>query len=298
MRSGRARGRAALVALLVLGGGAGAWWSGSVPCALVVAQPACQLVVTGGPVLDTADLVDVRSDDGRVAVREPAGRLLATTIEVSEPDGVAGWWAALRDADVDLVARSRLVPPGGDLDDVARTGRVRMEESRTRAAGLALAGLGLVPDAAAGEDAWPVTVTFSTDEVGGPSAGLMLALAVHARLAPTDPTARVAGAASALAPLVVAGTGALDVDGSVGAVCGVDHKLRSVVDHVRGGRVPDAFLLPTADLPLARRTVLERDVLLVPVDDLADAVASLAVLAAGDMPADAVALGTGAGGGR
>lgn len=298
MRSGRGRGRASLAVLLVLAGGAGAWWSGSVPCALVVAQPACQLVVTGGPVLDTGDLVDVRPDDGRVAVREPAGRLLATTIEVSEPDGVAGWWSALRDGDVDLVTRSRLVPPGGDLDDVARAGRARMEESRTRAAGLALAGLGLVTDATTGEAAWPVTVTFSTDEVGGPSAGLMLALAVHARLAPTDPTARAAGAASGLPPLVVAGTGALAADGTVSAVGGVDHKLRSVVDHARGGPLPDAFLLPATDLPLARRTVLERDVLLVPVDDLADAVAALTALATGGEPPDAETLAAGGGGAR
>ena len=298
MRSGRGRGRASLAALLLLVGGAGAWWSGDVPCALVVAQPACQLAVTGGPVLDTADLVEVRPDGGRVAVREPAGRLLATTIEVSEPDGVTGWWSALRDADVDLVTRSRLVPPGGDLDDVARTGRARMEESRTRAAGLAVAGLGLITDAGAGEAAWPVTVTFSTDEVGGPSAGLMLALAVHARLAPVDPTARVAGAASALPPLVVAGTGALATDGTVTAVGGVDHKLRSVVDHARGGPLPDAFLLPTADLPLARRTVLARDVLLVPVADLADAVAALTTLAAGGVPPQAEPLAAGGGGGR
>ena len=286
-RSARGRLRAGVVALAVLLAAAGAWWSGALPCALVVAQPACQLVVTGGPVLDTAELVAVGAGDGTVAVREPAGRLLATTIEVSEPAGVSAWWGAVRDADRDLVARARLVPPGGDLTDVARAGRTRMEESRTRAAAVALAGLGLVEDGAVGPDGWPVTVTFATEEVGGPSAGLMLALAVHARLAPSDPTARPEGAASGLPPLVVAGTGALAADGTVTAVGGVDHKLRSAVDDARAGARPDAFLLPVDDLPLARRTTLTRDVLLVPVVDVADAVAAVTTLAAGGVPSNA-----------
>jgi PDZ domain-containing protein len=288
-----------LVAAGLLAAVTGAWWSGSVPCAIVVAQPACQLVVTGGPVLDVARLVDVvpatgasraSSPDGRaVEVREPAGRLLVTTIEVSEPGSVAAWWSALRDPDVELVARALLVPAGGDLADVAEAGRARMEESQLRAAGLALAELGLVATADA-PWAWPVEVRFATDEVGGPSAGLMLALGVVARVAPVDPTARPDGAASARPPLSVAGTGALAADGRVLGVGGVAHKLRSVVDDARGGPLPDAFLLPFEDLPVARRVSLRRDVLLVPVRDLAEAIAALDVLARGDVPEGAVRL--------
>lgn len=286
--------RRALVATVLLAVGGGAWWSGALPCTLVVTQPACQLVVTGGPVIDTATLVTVRpvaaegaTRSGPVAVREPAGRLLVTTIEVSEPADVAEWWTAARAADRDLVARSRLVPAGGDLDDVAEAGRLRMEESRGRAAVLALAALGLVAEPDAPAAFWPVAVTFATDEVGGPSAGLMLALSVAARVAPEDPTARPGGAASGRAPLVVAGTGALDEGGRVVGVGGVDHKLRSVVADARGGPLPDAFLLPEADLPLARRTELARDLLLVPVRDLNDALAALEALADGATPARA-----------
>lgn len=286
--------RRALVAVTLLGAAGGAWWSGALPCTLVVAQPACQLVVTGGPVLDTADLVDVRpasslgaTRPGPLAVREPEGRLLVTTIEVGEPDGVAGWWEAVRDPEVDLIARSRLVPPGGDLDDVAEAGRARMEESQVRAAVLALAELGLVAEPDAPIAFWPVKVTFATDEVGGPSAGLMLALSVAARVAPQDPTARHGGAASGRPPLVVAGTGALDSDGRVVGVGGVDHKLRSVVADARGGPLPDAFLLPEDDLALARRTELARGLLLVPVRDLTEALAVLESLAAGTTPARA-----------
>lgn len=277
------RVRRALLASTVLAGAVGAWWSGSLPCALVIAQPACQLVVTGGPVIDAATLLDVRPT-GDVAVREPAGRLLVTTIEVSEPDGAAAWWAALRDPDVDLVARSRLVPTGGDLDDVAESGRVRMEESRERAVAIALATLGLVAEPDTPVAFWPVALEPTTDEVGGPSAGLMLALSIAARLAPVDPTARAGGAASARPPLVIAGTGALDTDGRVVGVGGVDHKLRSVIADARGGPLPDAFLLPEEDLALARRTALARDLLLVPVRDVAEALTVLEVLGAGGTP--------------
>jgi PDZ domain-containing protein len=294
------RARRVLLAAALLATAGGAWWSGVVPCAVVVAQPECQLAVTGGPVLDTATLVTLvptRTAGPEVAVREPAGRLLVTTIEVWEPDGVAGWWAALRDADVELVARALLVPAGGDLTDVAEAGRERMAQSQALAVGLALAELGLVatPDASW---SWPVEARFATDEVGGPSAGLMLALGVIARVAPVDPTARPDGAASGRRPLVVAGTGALDVDGTVVGVGGIAHKLRSVVNDARGGPLPDAFLLPVEDLAIARRVLVERDVLLVPVADLAGAVAALELLARGEQPAGSVLLAGGRGAAR
>lgn len=260
-----------VVLVLALGAGAGgAWAAGLLPCTVVVAQPACQLLVSGGPVLDTADLlvVTAASADDPVRVRTPAGRLHATTIEVAEVDDLAGWWDAVLDPGVQLVARDRLVPPGQDLADVARTGEAAMAAARTRAAALALALTGTADRAA---------VTFQTDGVGGPSAGLMLALAIAARVAPEDPTAP---------GLVVAGTGALDADGTVLAVGGVDHKLRAAA-----ALRPDAFLLPVEDLALARRTEVPVPVLLVPVTDLSDALDAVATLAAGRVPGGAVPLG-------
>ncbi|MEY3073191.1 MAG: hypothetical protein RLZZ353_1387 [Actinomycetota bacterium] len=264
----RALLRLVLVAAL-LGGAGGAWAAGLLPCEAVGAHPDCQLLVTGGPVLDTADLLTVTpSGPDPARVREPAGRLHATTIEVSEPDDLAAWWDALLDPGVELVARDLLVPPGEDLADVAEEGMAAMVEASTRAADLALAVTGAEGRA---------SVSFDTDGVGGPSAGLMLALAVAARLAPEDPTAP---------GLVVAGTGALDADGTVLAVGGVDHKLRAAAT-LR----PDAFLLPVEDLPLARRTEVPVAVLLVPVTDLEDALDAVAQLAAGRVPGGAVPLG-------
>jgi len=288
-------------ALIALGG---AWWSGALPCGLVGVQPACQLIVAGGPVLDTAVLVSVSPSSGPgaqgtgVVVREPAGRLLVTTIEVWEPGGVPEWWAAVRDPDVDLIARALLVPDGGDLDDVAEAGRATMLESQLRAAGLALAQAGSITGPEVPGWAWPVDVTFATDQVGGPSAGLMLALAIVARIAEQDPTVRTGAAVGARPPLTVAGTGALDDDGRVVGVGGVAHKLRSVVAAAPGGRVADAFLLSPDDLPVARRTTVARDVLLVPVVDLASALAALEVLAGGGTPEGAVLLAAQGGSGR
>ncbi len=293
-----------LLAATVVAASLGAWGSGAVPCAVVAVQPSCQLAVGGGPVLDAPSLIVVRPSDaqprpeGGIAVREPAGRLLVTTIEVWEPQGLTAWWGALRDPDVDLVARARLVPPGGDLGDVAEAGRERMEESRTLAVALALDALGLVASAEVPAWAWPVVVDSPGEEVGGPSAGLMLALGVLAQVAPDDPTARTDRSDLARGPLVVAGTGALDADGRVVGVGGLAHKLRSVVADARGGPLPDAFILPAEDLALARRVTLERDLLLVPVTAFEEAVAALEVLAAGGTPDGAVLLAATGGVGR
>ncbi|GAA2719357.1 YlbL family protein [Cellulomonas aerilata] len=61
----------------------------------------------------------------------------------------------------------------------------------------------------------PVDVTIRIEDIGGPSAGLMFALGIVDRLTPQD---EVDGE-------VVAGTGTMDVDGSVGPIGGIQQKL-------------------------------------------------------------------------
>jgi PDZ domain-containing secreted protein len=279
----------ASVALVATGA---AWWNGLLPCELVQAQPDCQLIVTGGPVLDTGELVTLV---GAGPLRIPAGRLLATTIEVAEPKDRAQWWVARRDPTISLVARDRLVPAGSGLADVAAEGQARMLESQQLAAALALHRAGRIPSPEAPVGLWPVEVHFATEGVGGPSAGLMLALAIHARLAAEDPTARPAEAGG---PLVVAGTGALGPDGEVRGVGGIDHKLRSVATGNVLGGTPDAFLLPTSDLPAARRVEGIGRILLVPVTSLEDAIVALETLRDGSIPVGGEWLGTGGSAGR
>jgi PDZ domain-containing protein len=62
----------------------------------------------------------------------------------------------------------------------------------------------------------PYTITFSLDDVGGPSAGLMFSLGIVDKLSPADLTAG----------LTIAGTGTIDDQGNVGAIGGIAQKMR------------------------------------------------------------------------
>lgn len=75
----------------------------------------------------------------------------------------------------------------------------------------------------------PFVVNFNLANVGGPSAGLMFSLAVVDKLTTGD----LAGST------FVAGTGTISVDGKVGAIGGITHKM--VAAHAAGATV---FLVP------------------------------------------------------
>ncbi len=78
----------------------------------------------------------------------------------------------------------------------------------------------------------PVDVTIRIEDIGGPSAGLMFALGIVDRLTPQDE----------LDGEVVAGTGTMDVDGSVGPIGGIQQKLLGAA---RDGA--DWFLAPVGN---------------------------------------------------
>jgi len=112
----------------------------------------------------------------------------------------------------------------------------------------------------------PGTVDFGIDpSIGGPSAGLVFALAVYDRLTPGDLTAG----------RVIAGTGTIDVEGDVGSIGGIGSKIRGAEND--GARL---FLLPednctevadlSADIPLVPVSTLDEAIaaLTTPVDDL------------------------------
>ncbi len=80
--------------------------------------------------------------------------------------------------------------------------------------------------------AFPVQVTINAGDVGGPSAGLIFALAVYDMLTPGPLTAGQQ----------VAGTGTIASDGTVGPIGGVEHKLVGAQDS--GARW---FLAPAAN---------------------------------------------------
>jgi PDZ domain-containing protein len=62
----------------------------------------------------------------------------------------------------------------------------------------------------------PFQITFSLDDVGGPSAGLMFSLGIVDKLTPDDLTGGT----------TIAGTGTIDDEGAVGAIGGIAQKMR------------------------------------------------------------------------
>jgi len=116
----------------------------------------------------------------------------------------------------------------------------------------------------------PVQVTVGIDRVGGPSAGMMFALAIMDKLSPED---ELHGAK-------VAGTGEISVDGQVGPIGGIRYKLA-------GAREAGAefFLAPIENCPDVVGHIPE-GLSVYAVDDLADAYA--AIVAIGQQNADSL----------
>lgn len=129
-------------------------------------------------------------------------------------------------------------------DDDIRTFRIRP----VRVRGRRVMGVVLIAS-------FPFDVSVDTGDVGGPSAGIMWALGALDLLTPGDLTGG----------RTVAGTGAIDLDGSVGPIGGVEHKVAAAAE-----AGADVFLLPRENLSDARAVGL--DLPLVPVDSVDDAV--------------------------
>jgi PDZ domain-containing protein len=125
--------------------------------------------------------------------------------------------------------------------------------------------LGIVP----GYAPWaPFEVDFNLANIGGPSAGLMFALAVVDKLTDGD----LAGSK------FVAGTGTIDNNGKVGSIGGITHKMLAAYE--AGATV---FLVP-GDNCAEARTGNDEGLELVRVDTLSEAVDALHTISAGGEP--------------
>ena len=89
---------------------------------------------------------------------------------------------------------------------------------------------------------FPFEIDIKTGNVGGPSAGLMMALNVYNNLIPQDITNS----------MIIAGTGTIEIDGSVGPVGGIKQK---VIAAKRAGA--ELIIVPNANFEEAK--VLETD---------------------------------------
>lgn len=99
----------------------------------------------------------------------------------------------------------------------------------------------------------PITITFTLDNVGGPSAGLMFTLGILDKLGPTDLTGGK----------IIAGTGTMDEDGNVGPIGGIHQKMVAAKDAgakyflAPAGNCQDAAGDPVAGLTLVKVSSLE-----------------------------------------
>lgn len=99
---------------------------------------------------------------------------------------------------------------GAPTDLTLTTGESTTADGRRRAA------LGVL---VASEFDFPIDVEIRIEDIGGPSAGMMFALAIIDRLTAQDE----------LAGEVVAGTGTIDIDGAVGPVGGTEQKMHGAL---------------------------------------------------------------------
>ncbi len=242
----------------------------AVSCGAWPFQPRCYVALQPGPTRDALGFVEVTGATSYAA----SGELRLTTVAVDEDLDLGEWWRARRSDVIDTVPREVLYPPGRDVAEVDERNAEQMSDSQRVATSAALDALG---GGDLEDDREDLEIDIDAGAIGGPSAGLMFALAVVELLDAEDLTGDT----------VVAGTGTLDADGRIGPIGGITQK---VVGGSAGGRPADVFLVPVANLAEARRAPVDEDVLLVPVASLEGAIAALDAIRAGRDPSGALAL--------
>ncbi|CAL9473667.1 hypothetical protein SUDANB176_02897 [Streptomyces sp. enrichment culture] len=197
-------------------------------------------------------------------VRETSGRLLMTTIEATSPDTrvalpdvVDGWF----DTDRAVMPRDAVYPSGDDVEEIQRYNRKQMEDSQHEATEAALGHLDREDEG--------IEVGLSLADVGGPSAGLLLSLGIVDKLDGDGSGGDLTGGR------VVAGTGTIDADGTVGPVGGVPLKTQAAR---RDGAT--VFLVPEAECAQAQAELPE-GLRLIPVTTLEGAIDALVALEKG-----------------
>lgn len=212
-------------------------------CLLGLAAPMPVYVVSPGPVFPLGQAVHVEGT-------EPVnGDFLFTTVQLEDAT-LADTLRAAVDADRHVVARIAVLGSQSEEEFIAE-----QEQLFAEAEALAVR-LGL---AQGDRDVAATAVTVESEGVGGPSAGLLIALAV----------ADLASTADLAAGRLIAGTGTVEEDGSVGVVGSVTDKVEAAE---RAGA--QLFLVASSQVEEARAAAVIMPV--VGVATLSEAVAALA----------------------
>ncbi|MPZ71716.1 MAG: PDZ domain-containing protein [Nitriliruptorales bacterium] len=217
-------------------------------------QSTAQIAAAVG--LDAAGKPASVSGDGalllHVAPGSPAAESLAQGDVIVRVDGRP------IGTEVELRHVIQSTPAGEPLTiEVQREGRtVTVEVAATEVEGTPQ--IGVVPQTLNQRVTLPLEVDVLSGPIGGPSAGLMVALAVYDKVLPDVDLA---------AGRVVAGTGTIDATGRVGTISGVGHKV--IAAHRRGAEV---FFAPVATVEAARAALPDGSQLqIVPVESFNDA---------------------------
>lgn len=196
-------------------------------------------------------------------LRTTEGELRMVTISATNPGERTTFWRALRAwfDPKEAVRPTDTVYPQGDPAKAEEVTAQQMAQSQDSATAAALDYLHLSPA--------QVKVKVDLGDVGGPSAGQMLALGIVDKLAGDGKGGDLTGG------LKIAGTGTIDRDGTVGAVGGVPLKTQAAA---RDGAT--VFLLPKDECTDAKVNT-PATLRLVPVGTLAESVAALQALRSG-----------------
>ncbi|WP_228081563.1 hypothetical protein [Streptomyces profundus] len=201
----------------------------------------------------------------RISGVEPlptAGELRMTTINATSPDAtirladvVSGYFAD----DRAVLPRDSVYPVGESTEEIRDHNAEQMRSSQDAAVAAALGHLGRSDEG--------IEIELNLSDVGGPSAGLLFSLGLVALLDGDGQGGDLTGG------LVIAGTGTIDADGTVGAVGGVPLKT-----HAARADGAEVFLVPHDECDAASGNAPD-GLRLVPVETLTDAITSLRALA-------------------
>ena len=183
---------------------------------LILVLPSPYVVQSPGP---TQDVLGRRGGSAVIAVtgvrtHTDSGKLLMVTVNAS---GVPGYpvtnaqalWGWL-DPDLVVTPQEAVFPPGQSAKEYEQQSSDEMSGSQSTARQVALTFAKTL-----GVDVAAAKVTMHIDQIGGPSAGMMYTLGTIDKLT----EANESGGA------VIAGTGTIESDGTVGAIGGIRLKM-------------------------------------------------------------------------
>ncbi|MDX2559112.1 hypothetical protein PV371_05550 [Streptomyces sp. TX20-6-3] len=231
---------------------------GLAPLPYAIAQPGTTADVLGkdkGQEVITITGAPVRPSEGQLRMTTIVATGPSTDVDLGD---VADAWFR---TDRAVLPRDSVYPPGKSDAEVEKHNLGQMKESQDAATLAALDHLD--------EDPEKVKVDLHLADIGGPSAGLLFSLGIVEKLDGDGAGGDLTGGR------IIAGTGTIDADGSVGAVGGVSLKTQAAA---RDGAT--VFLVPKAECSDAQAE-LPKGLRLIPVTALSDAVASLKALEQG-----------------